>query len=162
MTRVYITLGANLASPKAQLDQACIALKALASDGRVAVSPYYASAAMGDVPQPDYLNAVACFNTSLDPIALLDALQAIEQQQGRVRHIRWGARTLDLDLLLYGAQQIDLPRLTVPHYGMKQRSFVLVPLHDLAPELVLPCGTAVASLIDDTLLAEVQQLSPDH
>ena len=162
MLTVYVALGANLASPKAQLDQACQALKSLASDGQVSVSPYYQSAPMGDVPQPDYLNGVACFTTDLAPLALLDALQAIENEQGRVRQIRWGARTLDLDLLLYGDWQLDIPRLKVPHYGMKSRSFVLIPLFDLSPELTLPCGTPLASLINPELKSQVQQLGSDH
>ncbi|MCG9695684.1 2-amino-4-hydroxy-6-hydroxymethyldihydropteridine diphosphokinase [Shewanella sp. Isolate11] len=162
MAKVYIALGANLSSPVAQLNDAVIALSQLADDKQVTVSPYYRSAPMGDVEQPDYVNAVASFRTQLNPIALLDALQAIEQQQGRVREVRWGARTLDLDILLYDQQQINLPRLTVPHYGMKQRSFVLVPLQDIAPELVLPCGTSLVSLIDENCLAEVQQLGLDH
>ncbi|ABO24998.1 2-amino-4-hydroxy-6-hydroxymethyldihydropteridinediphosphokinase [Shewanella loihica] len=162
MNTVYVALGANLASPKAQLDQACQALKALASDGQLSVSPYYQSAPMGDVPQPDYLNAVARFTTTIAPLALLDALQAIENEQGRVREVRWGARTLDLDLLLYGDWQLDIPRLQVPHYGMKTRSFVLLPLLDLAPDLILPCGTKLTSLITEELKRQVQQLGPDH
>ncbi|QYJ85638.1 2-amino-4-hydroxy-6-hydroxymethyldihydropteridine diphosphokinase [Shewanella mesophila] len=162
MTQVYIALGANLESPRQQLDEAVIALSALAEDAEVQVSPYYRSAPMGDVEQPDYINAVACLTTQLAPIELLDALQTIELQQGRVRNVRWGARTLDLDLLLYGDEQLSLPRLTVPHYGMKQRSFVLVPLSDLAPQLILPCGTPISALIDDNLRAEVQQLGADH
>ena len=162
MIRVYIALGANLESPKEQLDDAVVALRLLAEDANMQVSPYYRSAPMGDVEQPDYINAVACLTTQLAPIELLDALQTIEQQQGRVRNVRWGARTLDLDLLLYGDEQLSLPRLTVPHYGMKQRSFVLVPLSDLAPQLILPCGTPIAALIDDNLRAEVQQLGTDH
>jgi len=162
MVRVFIALGANLESPKQQLDDAVISLSAIAKNGQVQVSPFYRSAPMGEVEQPDYINAVASLTTHLTPIALLDALQSIEQQQGRVRNVRWGARTLDLDLLLYGDEQLSLPRLTVPHYGMKQRSFVLVPLSDLAPQLVLPCGTPIATLIDDNLRAEVQQLGTDH
>ncbi|MCG9754730.1 2-amino-4-hydroxy-6-hydroxymethyldihydropteridine diphosphokinase [Shewanella insulae] len=162
MITVYVALGANLASPKAQLAQACEALKSLASDGQLSVSPYYQSAPMGDVPQPDYLNAVARFTTKLAPLALLDALQGIENEQGRVREVRWGARTLDLDLLLYGDWQLDIPRLKVPHYGMKTRSFVLIPLMDLAPDLILPCGTGLTSLITEELKCQVQQLGPDH
>ncbi len=162
MALVYIALGANLSSPIAQLDQAVNTLKSLASDNQITVSPYYRSAPMGEVEQPDYVNAVASFETQLTPIALLDALQQIEQQQGRVREVRWGARTLDLDILLYDRQQIDEPRLVVPHYGMKLRSFVLVPLHDIAPNLVLPCGTSLTSLIDENCIAEVQQLGIDH
>ncbi|ASK68055.1 2-amino-4-hydroxy-6-hydroxymethyldihydropteridine diphosphokinase [Shewanella bicestrii] len=162
MTQVFVALGANLEDPKAQLDNAVAALSALAENQSLKVSPYYGSAPMGDVVQPDYINAVASFETSLAPIALLDALQEIENTQGRVRKERWGPRTLDLDLLLYGDAIIDEPRLKVPHYGMKERSFVLVPLAAIAPDLVLPCKTPLRSLISEKFLAELQLLGNDH
>lgn len=162
MTRVFVALGANLDNPKAQLDNAVTALSALAQGNSLTVSPYYGSVPMGDIVQPDYVNAVASFETNLAPLALLDALQQIENTQGRVRKERWGPRTLDLDLLLYGDEIIDEPRLKVPHYGMKQRSFVLVPLAAIAPDLILPCNTAIASLIDTKMLAELQLLGIDH
>ncbi|WP_445774074.1 2-amino-4-hydroxy-6-hydroxymethyldihydropteridine diphosphokinase [Shewanella sp.] len=155
---VYVALGANLANPTQQLDSAVEALSTLTTDGSVRVSSYYCSKPMGDVIQPDYVNAVAGFVTTLSPIKLLDALQAIEQQQGRVRIQRWGPRTLDLDLLLYGQQQINETRLIVPHYGMKQRSFVLVPLAEIAPTLTLPCGASLESLISVTMYDELQKL----
>ncbi|SQH75215.1 2-amino-4-hydroxy-6-hydroxymethyldihyropteridine pyrophosphokinase [Shewanella benthica] len=161
MAKVYLALGANLTEPESQLDSACKALLELADSNitpALTISSYYRSAPMGDVVQPDYVNAVACFHTRLDPIELLDALQLIENEQGRVRLVRWGPRTLDLDLLLYDNQTIDTPRLTVPHYGMKQRSFVLIPLAEIAPELTLPCGTALKGLIDAGLAAELQQI----
>ncbi|PWF64105.1 2-amino-4-hydroxy-6-hydroxymethyldihydropteridine diphosphokinase [Shewanella sp. BC20] len=162
MTQVFVALGANLEDPKAQLDNAVAALSALAENQSLKLSPYYGSAPMGDVVQPDYINAVASFETSLAPIALLDALQEIENTQGRVRKERWGPRTLDLDLLLYGDTIIDEPRLKVPHYGMKERSFVLVPLAAIAPDLVLPCKTPLRSLISEKFLAELQLLGNDH
>ncbi|MGL5360593.1 MAG: 2-amino-4-hydroxy-6-hydroxymethyldihydropteridine diphosphokinase [Shewanella sp.] len=162
MPRVFIALGANLNHPKAQLDNAVVALSTLALGDSLQVSPYYCSAPMGEVAQPDYLNAVASFDTELAPLALLDALQAIEQHQGRVRLERWGPRTLDLDLLLYGNEVINEPRLTVPHYGMKTRSFVLVPLAAIAPDLILPCTTPLSSLINKNILAELQLLGIDH
>ncbi|UJF21734.1 2-amino-4-hydroxy-6-hydroxymethyldihydropteridine diphosphokinase [Shewanella sp. OMA3-2] len=147
MTLVYVALGANLADPVQQLNQAVVALKKIAITGEITVSSYYSSTPMGDVVQPDYVNAVACFNTQLDPIELLNSLQEIEQRQGRVRNERWGPRTLDLDLLLYGLDTIDLPRLRVPHYGMKERSFVLIPLAEIAEDLILPCHQALKSLL---------------
>ncbi|GIU16376.1 2-amino-4-hydroxy-6-hydroxymethyldihydropteridine diphosphokinase [Shewanella sp. MBTL60-007] len=155
MAQVYVALGANLADPISQLNNACEALLSLAAPQSFSVSPYYRSAPMGDVEQPDYVNAVAGFNTELTPIELLDALQNIENQQGRLRELRWGPRTLDLDLLLYDSQYINTPRLTVPHYGMRERSFVLVPLFDIAPALTLPDNTKLASLISDSLRAEL-------
>ncbi|MEO3683960.1 2-amino-4-hydroxy-6-hydroxymethyldihydropteridine diphosphokinase [Shewanella vesiculosa] len=156
--QVYVALGANLAEPVQQLDVAVTALKTLALNNTLTVSAYYRSKPMGDVIQPDYVNAVAGFQTELLPIELLDALQDIEQQQGRLRLERWGPRTLDLDLLLYGTQHINQPRLCVPHYGMKQRSFVLVPLADIAPTLTLPCNTSLESLISVTMRDELQKL----
>ena len=162
MPRVYVALGANLEHPKTQLDNAVAALSILALENRLHVSPYYRSVPMGDVVQPDYVNAVVSFDTELAPLALLDTLQHIENTQGRVRLERWGPRTLDLDLLLYGNENIDIPRLKVPHYGMKERSFVLVPLAAIAPNLILPCNTAIGSLIDTKMLAELQQLGIDH
>ncbi|MBW0295349.1 2-amino-4-hydroxy-6-hydroxymethyldihydropteridine diphosphokinase [Shewanella xiamenensis] len=162
MTQVFVALGANLEDPQAQLDNAVAALSVLAEHQSLKVSPYYGSTPMGDVVQPDYINAVASFETSLAPIALLDALQEIENTQGRVRKERWGPRTLDLDILLYGDAIIDEPRLKVPHYGMKERSFVLVPLAAIAPDLVLPCKTPLRSLISEKFLAELQLLGNDH
>ncbi|QYK06066.1 2-amino-4-hydroxy-6-hydroxymethyldihydropteridine diphosphokinase [Shewanella zhangzhouensis] len=160
MTQVYVALGANLAEPISQLNRACEALLSLAAPGSFRVSPYYGSRPMGEVAQPDYVNAVACFDTELEPLALLDALQAIELDQGRERSVRWGPRTLDLDLLLYGNQVICSDRLTVPHYGMKDRSFVLIPLECLTPGLLLPCGTPVQSLITQAMRDELHQLTP--
>jgi len=155
MPHIYVALGANLDEPIAQLNNACQALLSIADTNTFTVSPYYRSAPMGDVEQPDYVNAVASFYTELAPIALLDALQKIENEQGRRRTLRWGPRTLDLDLLLYGNEHITLPRLTVPHYGMQQRSFVLIPLFDLAPTLILPDNTPLAHLITDSLANEL-------
>ncbi|WP_299004881.1 2-amino-4-hydroxy-6-hydroxymethyldihydropteridine diphosphokinase [uncultured Shewanella sp.] len=154
MTLVYVALGANLADPKAQLDTACQALSLL-SESDFNVSSYYRSKPMGEVVQPDFVNAVACFHTHLSPIALLDALQAIEHNQGRVRLQHWGPRTLDLDIILYGDEQISSPRLTIPHIGMTLRSFVLIPLFELAPTLILPCGTPLKRFITSAIEQEL-------
>ncbi|WP_341501987.1 2-amino-4-hydroxy-6-hydroxymethyldihydropteridine diphosphokinase [Gallaecimonas sp. GXIMD4217] len=136
----YIGLGANLAQPARQLRLALHALAALPGSKLLGASSLYHSAPMGPQDQPDYVNAVAALETELEPLALLDALQAIERQQGRVRKRRWGERTLDLDLLLYAGREIDHPRLTLPHPGLTQRPFVLAPLCELAPALTLPGG----------------------
>jgi 2-amino-4-hydroxy-6-hydroxymethyldihydropteridine diphosphokinase len=161
--RAYIGLGSNLDDPEGQLRQALEALRQLPQSRLTAVSPFYRSRPMGPADQPDYVNAVAMLDTCLEPLALLDALQGIEQQQGRVRTgERWGPRTLDLDLLLYGAEVIAHPRLTVPHPGMKERLFVLRPLADLTPELVLPDGSTVAQLLaacPDEGLGELEPLA---
>lgn len=148
----WIGLGSNLDEPPAQLQQAVKALSRLTDTRVLAVSAIYRNPPMvlpGQSPdtQPDYYNAVALVDTLLPPLALLDALQAIEQAQHRIRTQRWGARTLDLDILLYGDERIDEPRLTVPHPGLHARRFALLPLHDLAPDLVLPDGGRVGDLL---------------
>lgn len=144
-TRVYIGLGSNLQSPAAQLTHACQALKLLAPAGDFVCSPFYQSRAVGPA-QPDYINACASFTTELAPLDLLDALQAIEAKQGRTRSLHWGPRTLDLDLLLYGSLCLHSERLKLPHPFLQERNFVVIPLFDLNPDLVLPCSTRIADL----------------
>lgn len=161
MTRVFVALGANLGEPLAQIKAAQLALASLATPGSLRHSPLYQSLPMGPADQPLYINGVSAFDTSLEPHALLDAFQRIEQAHGRVRkEERWGPRTLDLDMLLYGERRIDDERLTVPHYGMKQREFVLYPLADLAPGLILPCGTSLAQLLQQCPANSMTRLPP--
>lgn len=148
MTPVYIALGSNLQSPADQLRTAVAALDNITASHVERISPVYRSAAVGPGPQPDYLNAAVLLHTALAPNKLLDALQRIEQEQGRVRALRWGARTLDLDILLYGDMQISTARLTVPHQAMRRRNFVLFPLIDISgAHLVLPDGTDLGTLV---------------
>ncbi|MFZ7134764.1 2-amino-4-hydroxy-6-hydroxymethyldihydropteridine diphosphokinase [Avibacterium avium] len=147
MKQVYIALGSNLATPVQQLENALHALQQLPHSQLVAVSHFYQSKPLGPQDQPDYVNAVACLATALAPLDLLDQLQRIEQEQGRVRLRRWGERTLDLDILLYGDEIIQSERLTVPHYDMQHREFVIVPLYEIAPNLTLPDGKNVADLV---------------
>lgn len=141
MTRCFIALGSNLAQPLSQVSSAVEALKTLPHSSLISVSPWYQSKAIGPGTQDDYINGVAELDTACGAEELLLQLQAIENAQGRERTQRWGARTLDLDLLLYGNQVIDLPTLTVPHPRMLQRNFVLYPLFDIAPQLNLPDGS---------------------
>lgn len=159
MQRVYLGLGANLNTPKKQLDDAVVALKNLPNSEFIACSHYYASKPMGPQDQPDYVNAVACINTSLQPEQLLDLTQAIELEHGRVRKAeRWGARTLDIDILLFGEQVINTKRLTVPHYGLNEREFVVYPLQEIAPELILPSGVSIKQIANNLPLNDLQQL----
>lgn len=144
MKTVYVALGSNLNDPLNQLKQAVKSLQEFAINFEV--SPFYGSKPVGPQDQPDYVNAVAKFETNLTALELLDKLQHIENQQGRVRIRRWGERTLDLDLILYGNEQIQNERLTVPHIEMKNREFVIVPMFDLSPELVLPSGEKLADI----------------
>lgn len=134
----YIALGSNLQSPETQLQGAVDKLSRESGIQLSGCSRLYRSAPVGPAGQPDYLNAVIRITTSLAPEALLDVLQAIENRHGRVRSQHWGPRTLDLDILLYGDQQIASERLTVPHRQMTVRNFVLYPLSDLDPQLRLP------------------------
>lgn len=133
----YIGLGSNLASPVEQVRQALNGLSGLPLSRLMIASSLYASRPVGPQDQPDFINAVAALETSLSPLALLDQLQALEQQHRRRRQRHWGPRTLDLDLLVYGDQHIETPRLCVPHLQMTQRAFVLAPLAEIAPALLL-------------------------
>lgn len=140
---VYIGLGSNLHKPLEQAQQAIVELSQHRLLSDVKASPLYSSKPVGPQDQPDYINAVVSCKTQLGPHDLLDLLQSIEQDHGRERKRHWGERTLDLDLLCYGTAQIHTPRLTVPHPYMLERSFVLYPLHDLAPDMLLANGTSL-------------------
>ncbi len=148
--RCFVGLGSNLEDPATQLAHALRALSEIPLCQLSATSPLYRNPAIGPGKQPDYLNAVAELHTTLDALTLLAHLQRIETAQGRVRNEHWGARTLDLDLLLYGHACIDLPQLQVPHPRLHTRNFVLYPLHDIAPDLALPRGTSLRALLDCT------------
>lgn len=147
MTDAYIGLGSNLQQPIEQVRQALHALGQIRDTQLLAASRLYRSTPMGPQDQPEYINAVAALATNLNALALLAALQAIEQAQGRVRDgRRWGPRTLDLDILVFGDEIINQPTLQVPHPGLHQRNFVLYPLQEIAPDLVIPGQGALAVL----------------
>lgn len=147
MDRIYIGMGSNLAAPDQQLRSAVEALALLPGTSVAGVSAFYQSDSL--LPgQPRYTNAVAALDSCLAPLEMLDALQAIENDQGRERLERWGPRTLDLDILLFGDRLIDEPRLKVPHYQMHLLAFVLYPLAELAPtHLQLPNGQTLCELL---------------
>lgn len=148
MITVYIAIGSNLNDPVTQTSNAIEALKNLSQTRFLNASSLYSSSPMGPQDQPDYINAVVSIETDLSPIALLNLTQAIELEYGRTRKgERWGPRTLDLDILLYGNEIINSERLVVPHYGMKEREFVLYPLAEIAPNLKLPDGTELSTLL---------------
>ncbi|PCJ45424.1 MAG: 2-amino-4-hydroxy-6-hydroxymethyldihydropteridine diphosphokinase [Moraxellaceae bacterium] len=149
----FVGLGSNLDQPLQHIQQAATALDQIPDTELIALSPLYQSSAIGPGEQPDYINAVAALTTSLSAHQLLHQLQSIENQQGRSRGPeRWTARTLDLDLLMFGNDVINTAKLTVPHPRMTERNFVLYPLRDLAhrlnPELTLPNGQRIISLAD--------------
>ncbi|QGA52100.1 2-amino-4-hydroxy-6-hydroxymethyldihydropteridine diphosphokinase [Pseudomonas brassicacearum] len=160
MERIYIGMGSNLAEPAEQLRSAIQALAQLPDTQLVGVSAFYQSDSL--LPgQPRYTNAVASLDSRLAPLDLLDALQAIETGQGRERLERWGPRTLDLDILLFGDRQIDEARLKVPHYHMQARAFVLYPLAELAPtDLRLADGRLLKDLLAACPFAGLERLPP--
>ena len=146
--RAYIGVGSNLGDPVAQVKDAIEELEMLPDSVMHATSSLYSSKPMGPADQPDYINAVAGFKTVLEAEALLQQLHMIENVHGRKRNgVQWGARTLDLDILLYGQEMIDELALTIPHPGLYTRSFVLQPLFEIAPKLTLPSGDALSKWI---------------
>lgn len=153
-----IGLGSNLDDPIAQVRSALVALSTALETRLISQSSLYRSAPIGPAGQPDYVNAVAMVATTLAPLALLDTLQAIEQAHGRVRAQHWGPRTLDLDLLLYGNQQINDARLVVPHPEMHKRAFVLVPLSEISPTALLPGVGRVAALLRQVETSELSRI----
>ncbi|MFW7193268.1 2-amino-4-hydroxy-6-hydroxymethyldihydropteridine diphosphokinase [Enterobacter sp. BNK-29] len=150
MTLAYIAIGSNLASPLEQVNAAVQALGEIPQSKIVAVSSFYRTPPLGPQDQPDYLNAAVVLETALNAETLLDNTQRIELQQGRVRKAeRWGPRTLDLDIMLFGHETINTERLTVPHYDMKNRGFMLWPLFEVAPDLIFPDGIPLRTILDN-------------
>jgi len=145
-TDAFIGIGSNLDDPKYQVLTAIESLKTLPDSRWQVASRLYVSRPQGPQDQPDFVNAVAWIKTRLAPLALLDALQGIEQTQGKVKKRHWGERLIDLDVLLYGDQVIDNPRLQVPHPFMMERDFVLLPLLELLPEGQMPDGRTFQDL----------------
>jgi len=145
-TIAYIGLGSNLSEPIKQVQAGIKEIRQLVHSHVINVSSLYLSKPMGPQNQDDYINAVLALETKLSPLELLDTLQLIENKAGRVRKKnRWGARILDLDIILFGNEIINTERLVVPHYGMKTREFVLLPLAEIAGHLILPSLEAADS-----------------
>ena len=155
----YLGLGSNLNNPIEQLRQALIQLEAIRDCHIEQVSSFYRSPPMGPQNQPHYTNAVASMRTALSPLELLAQTQTIELAQGRIRTTeRWTARTLDLDILLYGEQVIQSEQLTIPHPGIKNRNFVLYPLREIAGELRIPQMGLLSELIAGCELGDLVKL----
>jgi len=159
MIKVYIGLGSNLDDPQAQLEKAIIAFEKIPSSSVVKTSSFYKSKPVGPQDQPDYINAVVELDTGLSAAVLLDYLQEIENEHGRVRGQKWGARTLDLDILLFGDEIIHDDRLTVPHEEMHKRGFVLFPLDEIAPDCVIPDLGTVHSLLQQVNTDDMAKLT---
>ncbi|WP_305856315.1 2-amino-4-hydroxy-6-hydroxymethyldihydropteridine diphosphokinase [Balneatrix alpica] len=155
----WIGLGSNLEDPKGQIRQALHELASLPQSQLLGHSGLYLSAPLGPQDQPDFVNAVALLRTHLAPLNLLDELQQLEQQHHRVRIQHWGPRTLDLDLLLYGQEVIDHPRLQVPHPHLHRRNFVLYPLMELSPGLSVPGFGPLIELLADCPLGTLSRLA---
>jgi 2-amino-4-hydroxy-6-hydroxymethyldihydropteridine diphosphokinase len=143
----YVGIGSNMGDSVARVRGAFEALAALPRTQLVARSRLYRTRPFGPVPQGDFINAVAGLLTQLDAHEVLEAIRGIEHGADRVRSERWGPRTLDLDLLVFGAEKIASADLTVPHPGIAQRGFVLAPLHDIAPTLSVPGAGRVEVLL---------------
>jgi len=161
--RCYVALGSNLGNPAVTVDEAIDALAALRGSILRAMSSLYRTAPVGISEklrhQPDFVNAVVVLDTRLAPHQLLDELFAVEARFGRQRSVRNAPRTLDLDLLLYGDLVVDDERLTLPHPRMHQRAFVLAPLAEIAPGLVIPDHGPVETLLADCRDQRIQALN---
>lgn len=138
MTAAFIGLGSNLDGPASQLDRAIASIGRLPESVVVAVSSYYRSAPLGPVEQPDFVNAAIQLDTALTATELLRRLHGIERDQGRTRGERWGPRIIDLDLLVHGDTVSRSGPLLLPHPGIAERNFVLLPLCEIAPDLEIP------------------------
>ena len=159
LTVAYIGLGSNLCNPLHQITTARAAIEQLPAVDEIAFSSLYRSPPMGPADQPSYINAVMGVRTGLTAAALLAKLQQIEAAQGRMRTgERWGPRTLDLDLLLFDEEQIATPDLTVPHVGIAERAFVLYPLAEIAPDLVIPGQGKLSDLVERCPLNGLQRV----
>ena len=156
----YIALGSNLEDPAAQIRRAVWYLERLPDSDVLEVSSLYRSAPFGPVEQPDFINAVASLETQFDASELLQALQATEIAMGRVRGTeRWGPRVIDLDLLVFGDQQIDTDTLVVPHPGIAERNFVLLPLREIAPDLIIPGLGPVKDIAVDESTPQIERIA---
>ena len=154
----YIGLGSNLKGPKEQIEKALWTLSEAKETVLLSVSSFYQSKPLLDIPGPNYLNLVCKIETELSAYDLLDFCQEIEENQYRVREVKWGSRTIDLDILLYGDQIFATKRLTIPHPEMINRAFVLLPLFEIEPELKLPLLGPLKDLLERIEPSDVEKL----
>ncbi len=154
----YIGLGSNLKGPKAQIKRALAALNDNNGTELMTASSLYESKPLLDIPGPNYINAVCKIETKLSALDLLDLCQEIEESQQRVREVKWGSRTIDLDILLYGGQIILNKRLSIPHPEAINRAFVLVPLFEIEPEIKVPLLGPIKLLLDRINKLDVKKL----
>ncbi len=154
----YIGLGSNLEDPKSQIKRALTALNNNKVTELIASSSFYESKPLLDMPGPNYINAVCKIQTELTALDLLNLCQEIEESQHRVRDVKWGSRTIDLDILLYAQQVILSKRLTIPHTEIMNRAFVLAPLFEIEPTIKLPLLGSIQSLLDRINKLDVKKL----
>ena len=154
----YIGLGSNLKGPKEQIEKALWTLSEAKETALLSVSSFYQSKPLLDIPGPNYLNVVCKIKTDLNALDLLNFCQEIEDNQHRVREVKWGSRTIDLDILLYGDQVLATKRLTIPHPEMINRAFVLLPLFEIEPGLKIPLLGPLNSLIERIEPSDVKKL----
>ena len=154
----FIGLGSNLENPKLQIENAFKALNEAKGIDVKSISSMYESKPLLDMPGPNYINAVCKIDTALRAIDLLDVCQSIEDNQKRIRELKWDSRTIDLDILLYGQQVISSDRLSIPHPEMIYRAFVMVPLHEIDKEIKVPLLGPVKKLIDRVNRLDVKKI----
>ena len=154
----YIGLGSNLKGPKKQIEKALKALSEAKEITLLSVSSFYQSKPLLDMPGPNYLNVVCKIETDLSTLDLLNFCQEIEDNQHRVREIKWASRTIDLDILLYGDQVLATKRLTIPHPEMISRAFVLFPLFEIEPGIKLPLLGPLKTLLEKIETSDVEKL----
>ncbi|MCU0767797.1 MAG: 2-amino-4-hydroxy-6-hydroxymethyldihydropteridine diphosphokinase [Gammaproteobacteria bacterium] len=156
----YVAVGSNLDDPRAQVERALSALAELPQTRLVLCSSLYWSRPLGPVEQPDFVNAVAGLLTGLDPAALLAVLKDLEVRLGRAQPVvRWGPRRIDLDLLVHGTARSDADALRLPHPGIAERAFVLVPLAEIAPDLDVPGRGRVRDLLARVDAASLERIA---
>ena len=159
MTRALLGLGSNMGEPRRQLTEAIIAMSGLPETRLARHSSFYRTAPVGFADQPEFLNAVAALDTRLAPGALLEGLQGIERRHHRERSFPNAPRTLDLDLLLFGEEQIARPGLTVPHPRMQERAFVLQPLLELDPGISIPGKGKASAFLSASASQKVERIA---
>jgi 2-amino-4-hydroxy-6-hydroxymethyldihydropteridine diphosphokinase len=159
----FIGLGSNLNNPKMQIEMAINKMRAWENTKVIGISSLYESKPMGDKSQANYLNCVVCLETTVAPLSLLAKCQEIESLQHRNRDTqqKWQARTIDCDVLLYGDEVIEMTGLCVPHPGLSQRDFVLQPLLEIAPDLILPNGKSIPETLAQLSMHFVIQPTPE-
>ena len=154
----YIGLGSNLKGPKEQIEKALRVLREAKESTLLSVSSFYQSKPLLDMPGPNYLNVVCKIETDLSALDLLNFCQEIEDNQHRVREVKWASRTIDLDILLYGDQVLATKRLTIPHPEITNRAFVLLPLFEIEPGLKVPLLGPLKALLERIEPSDVEKL----